>query len=696
MNKNAIALFTPMLLWVAPVHAESPSLGAANQFNIPKQRADVALTEFARQSDITVIVPYDKVVGIETAELKGRYSLVDAAISLLDGTGLQLSFSNNGQLFIRTDDDVKGNHSMLQKNKLSSAMLLAMSSLAGAQSVAQDASSGALEEVLVTGVRASLERAMDVKRDSSGVVDAISAEDMGKFPDTNLAESLQRITGVSINRVNGEGAEVTVRGFGGGFNLVTLNGRQMPAANVNTITGNIDNLGSQGTSRSFDFSTLASEGVSGIQVFKTGSASIPTGGVGATINVETLKPLNAGNRGSVGVKAVMDQSSDDAVKPEVTGLYSWVNDEGSLGVSIFGAHQQRNSTSRGVGVGQYTFFDYSSDLSFLQNADITNAPEDGALMALPSNININTGEVDRERTNGMLTVQYAPTDSLTLTADTLYTSTTLDSANVVPGVWFSRQFSSVEFDGNNVVATPRKLVENIAAPDGRGKDYFFANSDNAVKDELQSFGFNAEFQATDDLTLELDAVSSTAESGGNGPRGANSWRANVAAAGAGWQAAYYGGDAPTATVGVVENSGPAGGNGNGVLDAGDIGSQVIQTTTSKQETNIDQLRLEGTWDQGRGLRVDFGVGYVSSEMHQTHYATQDALGGWGVGYKDIPDLDLLSLFDMRIRRPGHRRRLSRCRKCGSGRLLPYHGGSRDVHCRPLFICTSLGRIRWNV
>src|SRR5690606_16411887 len=80
------------------------------------------------------------------------------------------------------------------------------------------AQEGAVEEVIVTGIRASLEQAMDIKRESSGVVDAISAEDIGKFPDTNLAESLQRITGVSIDRRNGEGAEVTIRGFGAGFN----------------------------------------------------------------------------------------------------------------------------------------------------------------------------------------------------------------------------------------------------------------------------------------------------------------------------------------------------------------------------------------------------------------------------------------------------------------------------------------------
>ena len=95
---------------------------------------------------------------------------------------------------------------------------------------AQEQASEELEEVVVTGLRGSLKASMEIKRDAIGVVDAINAEDIGKFPDTNLAESLQRITGVSIDRRNGEGALVTARGFGPQFNLVTLNGRQMPAA----------------------------------------------------------------------------------------------------------------------------------------------------------------------------------------------------------------------------------------------------------------------------------------------------------------------------------------------------------------------------------------------------------------------------------------------------------------------------------
>src|SRR5690349_1929221 len=102
----------------------------------------------------------------------------------------------------------------------------------------QEAPAGATDtgsEIVVTGVRASLERARDIKRTSSGVVDAVSAEEIGKFPDTNLAESLQRIPGVSIDRRAGEGGRVTVRGFGPQFNMVTVNGRQLATSDIDLI-----------------------------------------------------------------------------------------------------------------------------------------------------------------------------------------------------------------------------------------------------------------------------------------------------------------------------------------------------------------------------------------------------------------------------------------------------------------------------
>ena len=149
---------------------------------------------------------------------------------------------------------------------------------AAPQQPAADAQSDAGPDIVVTGIRASLRESRDIKRDSQGVVDAISAEDIGKFPDTNLAESLQRITGVSINRTNGEGSLVTVRGFGPTYNLVTLNGRTLATADVAVVGGDENADGATGTSRSFDFSNLASEGVKTLEVYKTGRAAVPSGG----------------------------------------------------------------------------------------------------------------------------------------------------------------------------------------------------------------------------------------------------------------------------------------------------------------------------------------------------------------------------------------------------------------------------------
>jgi len=166
-------------------------------------------------------------------------------------------------------------------SSLSASIALALGVFAFQPVLAQDAETDVneeesfAEEVIVTGVRSSLIASMDRKRDAIGVVDAITAEDFGDFPDTNLAEALQRIPGVSIDRSNGEGSQITVRGLGPEFNLTLLNGRQMPTAG----------------SRSFDFLDIATEGVSAVEVYKTSRANLPTGGIGATVNLLTSRPL---------------------------------------------------------------------------------------------------------------------------------------------------------------------------------------------------------------------------------------------------------------------------------------------------------------------------------------------------------------------------------------------------------------------
>ncbi len=524
---------------------------------------------------------------------------------------------------------------MFRKSKLSSAILAAAGTLVAGQALAE---SNSIDEVVVTGIRGSLERAMDTKRDASGVVDAISAEDIGKFPDTNLAESLQRISGVSINRVNGEGSEVTVRGFGGGFNLVTLNGRQMPSANVGTITGNPLDQGASGTSRSFDFSNLASEGVRGLQVYKTGRSSVATGGIGATINVQTIRPLDsAGTQASIGVKAVDDTSGDD-VTPEVSGLYSWTNDDSTFGVSVFGSFQERDSGSRHSSVEEFGLRTWDSsnpdnlaNLGIVSDATIVNAPNDGQLVYRPTNLGLGVNADERERTNGLLTVQFAPNDEMTITADVSYAENVQDSRSLIDGLWFNGTVDYVEYDGNPVVAAPVIFAEDVSG----GKDFFFQNLDMGTKDTLESIGLNLDWNVSDKLNLRFDMASSEAESGGNGPLGNNVLRMNVAGATAGWQAVDFGQEIPQGVASIDDSSK---GNDNGIFDAPDVGSQVTQFTKSDQIAKIDQFSFDGTFVASDNVEVDFGLGFMSSEMQQTRVGGSNALGGWGVDAPgDIPE-----------------------------------------------------------
>ncbi|MDU0355492.1 TonB-dependent receptor plug domain-containing protein [Paraglaciecola aquimarina] len=210
------------------------------------------------------------------------------------------------------------------------------------------------EVIQVRGIRGSLQESMSIKRESKGVVDAISAEDIGKFPDSNLAESLQRITGVSIDRSNGEGDKVTVRGFGGDNNMVTLNGRIMPAADAYGNGG--------GASRAFSFANLASESVRAVEVYKTGRANITAGGIGSTINIITAKPLdNRGFHASVGGKLLADTTVEqgDSVTPEISGIFSYASDDSTWGVGLTISQQSRHSGASRAGVGGWNYANWN-------------------------------------------------------------------------------------------------------------------------------------------------------------------------------------------------------------------------------------------------------------------------------------------------------------------------------------------------
>ncbi|WP_342768296.1 TonB-dependent receptor [Sphingomonas gilva] len=500
-------------------------------------------------------------------------------------------------------------------------------------------------EIIVTGVRASLDRAMEIKRDASGVVDAISAEDIGKFPDTNLAESLQRIPGVTIDRRNGEGSRVTVRGFGPTFNLVTLNGRQIATSDVNAVGGDQDVDFSRATSRSFDFSNLSSEGVRRLEVYKTGRAAIPSGGIGAAINIVTLRPLDGaeeGLRGSIGAKAVYDTARDfEDLTPELSGVVSWSDPNDTIGISLFGAYQKRNSAAASSTSNAWNVQPFSAMPGRGPDTVITNAPEDpNQLVAIPNDSRYHYSESSRERINGVATLQFRPVESLTITADAVYARNEVEEERMDQGNWFNRPFDNVTFDDNPIVATAIYLDEG----DGYGvKDIGFEQQFRATKTELQSYGLNAEWEIADGFTLKLDGNHSTSASTPNARNGASSTLVGFGAPVVDGHSVDYSGDIPqqdwifndgTFTDGPDEIPGTADdvarGNGNGVLDIGDLGTQVQRTNASTQKHRVNQLRADLGWEFDGGGRFDIGTTYIDSKMTSQRVQTQQTLGDWGI------------------------------------------------------------------
>jgi TonB-dependent receptor len=377
------------------------------------------------------------------------------------------------------------------------------------QTASQDPQSAPGDEIVITGIRASLGRAIDIKRNSAGVVDAISAEDIGKFPDTNLAESLQRVTGVSISRANGEGSQVAVRGFSGGFNLVTLNGRQLPATSIDTSTGNAF---ATGTGRSFDFQNLASEGVATLEVYKTGRANIPSGGIGAAINVVTRRPLSAeesGLSGSIGAKGLYDTSVEKAesdpskVTPELSGLINYKNPNETFGVNVFGSYQLRNSASVQSNPNYWNIVPLAD---FLNTAGayirpttvITNRPTT-EYVQIPNDSRYQFSENRRERLNGQANIQFKPSDRFEISIDGMYARNKLSEERSEQTNWFQRPFTEVTFDDNKQMQSAVILAESIQADKGYEQQRF------ATKTELYSVGGNVKWDFTDNLRLTLDA-----------------------------------------------------------------------------------------------------------------------------------------------------------------------------------------------
>ena len=306
-------------------------------------------------------------------------------------------------------------------NKVSGAIksALIISSFAGATLThAQDnpqnandnkAKTEEVEVIQVRGIRGSVVQSLNTKRFSNSIVDAVTAEDIGKFPDQNVAESLQRITGVSITRNFGEGERVSIRGTTESQNRTLLNGQAV---------GSADWWTNSAASRGFNYTMLPSEIISGLEVYKTPEADIDEGSIGGTVIVKTRKPLDLKANKIAG--SALAQYSDVSGKtdPQLSGLYSWKNEDETFGALISLVRQERNL--RRDGIEAWSWADRTITLTDGTVHEDVYSPGGGGSAMFSQ---------ERVRTGGNVTLQYRPTDNTEVTFNALQSSMSMNNEN---------------------------------------------------------------------------------------------------------------------------------------------------------------------------------------------------------------------------------------------------------------------------
>lgn len=278
----------------------------------------------------------------------------------------------------------------------------------GAGAAAEATAGGEVSEVVVTGTyAASLEAASRRKRNADVVIDAISAEDVGKFPSRNIGEALQRVPGVTLDRTadgastsRGEGVHINIRGLPPTFQNVQLNGRNI------AVNEAIENGAKDG--RQFRFDVLPADVISLVEVVKTQSADLQEGGISGNVDLHTYRPLDIGQRVTVSAKGSYGQLADK-VDPSLSGLASWTNADSTLGVLLSAAYSARHARQDRV---------YEQD-AWLTGRDKNLFPNGDVFEPVRARPTLETE--DRKRYTITAAVQYRPNDELETNFDALFT-----------------------------------------------------------------------------------------------------------------------------------------------------------------------------------------------------------------------------------------------------------------------------------
>ena len=387
-------------------------------FKIEAQSLSTALIEFSEQADVTVVASGRLTAGKSVPALQGEYKTQDALNTLLTGSGLVAQADRERDLIV----------------------LAQATQTVSPEETVEEVNNDASDVIVVKGFRSAFRNSLEAKRKANQVIDTINAEEIGQFPDQNIAESIQRVTGVQITRNNGEGESVNIRGLSPTFTRVEIDGRSAAVT-----------IDSANPERASVLSVFASDLYSNIEVVKSPTAADVEGGVGGIVRLNTPDPLDIGKL-TWGVDGgIIYGTQRDFIEPTFSGFFSNVFADGKLGVLLSGTFENRDRAIDKIQSNQNWVDIETGDLE-----DDT----DPALLALvggryPGRLRQERKEGDSPKYNFNAKLQYQATDNLELYANGVYTSEKREEQRSR----IQAQFSRGDLQGGILDAQTGTLIE---------------------------------------------------------------------------------------------------------------------------------------------------------------------------------------------------------------------------------------------
>lgn len=458
-------------------------------FNIQNGTLENIVEAFHQTADIEIVYPFELLDFENLNPLNGRYTIEQALDALLKGTHLESYLTEHGIVVIRQKPDsidVEATESTPLRNK---QILTTNDSEVIVETTSEDLPKR-LSVVRLRGTRQSLQSSFARKRDSDVILDNIVQEEQGKFPDSNLAESLQRVPGVTISRVEGEGQTATVRGFGPQFNNTLLNGRK---------------LASDAEGRGFNFDLIPAPLVGGIDVLKAAQAQIQDGGIGATIDLQIQKPLDLDEDLSIINSKIQYENQSGRITPDLYGHYSksFLNEK--VGILLSASMQTRAALVDKIHSSPLLTSVWSEEER--KEVFLNGAGNNGVDRYFhPQQVNFIQANQQRDRIGVTTVFQWVPNDQFELTVDGVFAKFKLEASSV-SNMMFNEvmTFHNVVADENNVLISFDQI--------GRPFQTFIAQNRDS---DVYQIGGKLEWQANEDVSFRFDLSQSSSQNNNAG------------------------------------------------------------------------------------------------------------------------------------------------------------------------------------